>query len=72
MTHQRFAQIEHPKLYTLGQHGITRWLHSLVWDKKSLRTAKRMRTPVPRAERAYTPRMRSHGTMIVYGNVYFN
>jgi hypothetical protein len=73
MTHQRYAQLQHPKLYKLGQHGLIRILHDLVWSPKVLRTAKRLRTPVPRvprAPRAYTPR--THSTMIVHGNVYFN
>lgn len=58
---ERQAQVEHPKLYALGQHGVTKWLHGLVWTPKAEKVARKAARAMPRAQtpvtRAYRPFM---------------
>lgn len=72
MTHRLRARYDHPRLYALGQHPITRLLHGSVWTPKALKTAKRLRTPLSATERAYAPHTHAHATIIVNGNAYFS
>lgn len=47
---ERLAQVEHPKLYALGQHGFTKWLHGLVWTPKAQKVARKHARAMPRAQ----------------------
>jgi hypothetical protein len=67
------AREEHPTLHKWGQNGFVRALGQLLWTPKAEKKARRYGTPVPRYNAPRMPRApRAHGTMVVYGNVYFN
>lgn len=57
----RQAQVEHPRLYALQQHGPIRLLGSLLWTPKAQKVARKAAQAAPRAQapvtRAYRPFM---------------